>query len=381
MSSDPMGTGAGRVLLNGNAETVERFCTLAHSGAGPSRHRDPLLRAQDRVLIVTTAWGRGERDDAPLRRHFAALGRGHGGRFLDNLLLGVGLRTVLREREVVRALYAEHEHAWNQLFAAYSEENLSTVELFRSAWRRARDEHSAASVPDMLLLGDRLAGPPTHPVDQLVERSLSEQMRRHVRSLIEADDRHAETLRQLWEHFHDAAGLEHDSLWHELRAELVNKLLNASLVALVGGEPIHILTALRFFRLGPVFNEALRRGTHFFGSSAGAMALGRRVVIFHELREPRTEFQLLDRGADLVRGVQIFPHVQDRVQTDDPANLAYLAARFHGRACVGLNAGSTLALEPDHGRWRAWSAGDADVVIFGRNGDKIRYAPGDGIVL
>jgi len=104
--------------------------------------------------------------------------------------------------------------------------------------------------------------------------------------------------------------------------------------------------------------------------------LGRRVVIFHDRKTPRQEFELFDNGLGLVGGLQVFPHVDDRLQTGDPHNLAYLAARFRHRVCIGLNAGSTLALQAKSGGWEAWSAGDDEVVRFGPDGNKDRYAQG-----
>ena len=156
-------------------------------------------------------------------------------------------------------------------------------------------------------------------------------------------------------------------------------MLSASLIALPGGDPAKLLIATRFFRLENILLEAVRRGAHVFGSSAGAMVLGRRVVVFHDRRTPRQEFELFDNGIGLVGGLQIFPHVEDRLQTDDPHNLAYLAARFRHRVCVGLNAGATLGLQAREGGWDAWSAGDDDVVRFGPDGDKQRVPVGETV--
>ena len=375
-TSDPMGPDAGRILLNGNAETPERFCQLAHLGAGPSRQRDPLMRRQDRVTLVMASWGRGEGHDGPLRRAFAACGRGQ----VTNLGVFRGLVRLLRERPVIRGLFDEHEAAWNALYEAYSEENDSLVAGLRSAWERSRKELGATSMHNLLQTGDRhRPGPLTRPVRILVEHAFAQQLKRYVEALVQADDRRSWALSELWDHFHLAAGLEFDSLWHELREGMSRVLLDSSLIALTGGDPAKLLVALRMFRLQPVLLEALRRGAHVYGSSAGAMVLGRRLVIFHDRRAPRQEFQLFDNGIGLVGGFQVFPHVNDRLQTEDPHNLAYLAARFRHRVCLGLNGGSTLGLEADQGSWRAWSAGDDDVVRFGPEGTKIRYAPGQSL--
>ncbi len=372
-----MGPGAGRVLMNGNAETTARFCALGSRAAGPSRHRDPKLRAADRVLIVTASWGRGELNDGALRRGFAEQQRGEA----DNLRLWTAMSAFLGQRPIVRGLLSEHTAAWEQLREAYAVENDALTGTMRDAWARARRSLGIQHFPRLLKRGDRqLPGPPTRPVHHLIEHALAQQVQRNIDALVHADDLRAQGLRELWEHFRLAAGLEFDSLWQEQRLVLEQRILRSSLVALAGGDPSVLLTALRFFDLDGVFVEAIRRGVHVFGSSAGAMVMGQRVIIFHDRRLPRQEFLLLDNGLGLARGVQIFPHVHDRLHTEDPFNLAYLSARFRHRLCVGLNAGSTLALQPHQGQWLMWSAGDEDLVVFGPEGNKLRAAPGKRIL-
>lgn len=372
-TSDPMGPDAGRILLNGNAESVQRFCALAHLGAGPSRHRDPGLREQDRVVLINASWGRGEANDGPLRRGFAAEGRGK----VQNVGLYRAFVMLLRQRDTVRTLFDEHEAAWEALYEAYNDENDQIVASMRRGWERCQKELGSTSIHALLSAGDRhRPGPPTRPVRLYLESDFAQRLQRHVESLVQADDRRSTVLAELWQHFHLAAGLDFDPLWLELRKAMADALLDASLITLTGGDPAKLLIALRFFRLEGILLEAVRRGAHIFGSSAGAMVLGRRVVIFHDRRNPRQEFQLFDNGIGLVGGFQVFPHVNDRLQTEDADNLAYLAARFRHRVCLGLNAGSTLGLQADNGGWQAWSAGDDDVVRFGPSGSKERIGPG-----
>ena len=102
-------------------------------------------------------------------------------------------------------------------------------------------------------------------------------------------------------------------------------------------------------------------------------------------RYPRTadgqslaDFQLYDRGLLLVRDVQLFPHCMERIQTDDPDNLAYLARRFRHQVCVGLNQRSFLLLEL--APRRATSAGAEDgVYVFGPDGQKRCYRAGEEV--
>jgi hypothetical protein len=375
-----MGPTPGRILLNGNAESIERFVRLADQGLGESRHRDPIVRARDHIVVCTGAWGPGELNDAPIHRRLAEAGRGSGGRFTTNLALWTSMQRFLDARHVVKQLYDEHETVWWELFKAYSAENGATVANLRAAWDRARERFPDATMRELLTMGDRRPpGPRTRPASVFLRVGYGRSVQRAVNALQDADSRHAATLRGLWTHFHVAAGLEFDPLWQQLRSELVEKLLTASVLLLPGGSPSRLLTGFRFFQLEGVLAEALRRGTSFFGTSAGAMVLGRRMVIFNDRAVPRQEFQLLDNGVRLVEGLQIFPHVTDRVQTEDPANLAYLAARFQNRRCVGLNQGSVLELLPEGGRWKGRSIGEEDVVLFGPSGEKVRYPPGTDV--
>ncbi len=378
-SADPMGTTPGRILLNGNAESIERFVRLAHLGLGPSRHRDPRVRERDGVLICAAAWGPGETHDAPIRRHFADVGRGRGGEAIDNLELFSAQHQVLAARTAVQALYADHEAVWWELFHANAAENGATVAQLRGTWGRASERFTEVTLPQLLTQAERRPGPRTRPAATLLRVGFARSLQRAMATLRDGDARRAETLRELWRHFHVAAGIEFDPLWQQLRATLVNKILGTSAVVMPGGSPTRLLAALRFFQLENVLSEALRRGTSFFGSSAGAMVLGRRVAIFNDRAEPRQEFQLLDNGVHLIEGLQVFPHCTDRVQTDDAANLAYLAARFGERRCVGLNQGSVLQLVPHRGGWRARSVGDEDVVVFGPDGTKNRYPPDSAV--
>ena len=365
----------GRVLLNGNAESATRLATLARNVLQHPRHRDPQVRENGPLLVVTGAWGAGERNDGPVREALQrVVPRAHPP---INLELYTFMRMFLARRPVVDALYKEHLDVGMELAQSYNAENDATVGLLRDVLSRSQSRLEKVSLPGMLAMGDQPPpGPPTRPVDHLLRVELASQLRRSILHLQLADDRHSVTLEDLWAHFHLAAGLEFDDLWLSLRRRLADRILGSSAVVLLGGSPFRLLEGLRFFQLAPVLAEALRRGTDFLGTSAGAMSLGRRVVVFHDKRQPRQEFSLLDTGMGLVHGLQVFPHVTDRVQTEDMANLAYLAARFRHRACVGLNAGSLLMLEAVAGSWFGTSLGDEDVVVFGHDGTKHRYPLG-----
>jgi hypothetical protein len=66
----------------------------------------------------------------------------------------------------------------------------------------------------------------------------------------------------------------------------------------------------------------------------------------------------------------------DRIHTDDPDNLAYLARRFSAQLCAGLNEESFLLVDFAAGVARSVGKGDG-VYVFGRDGVKRRYDAGE----
>lgn len=124
----------------------------------------------------------------------------------------------------------------------------------------------------------------------------------------------------------------------------------------------------------------MRRGALVVAMSAGALSLCERVIVYDDFAAEQRDFQLYDRGLGLVRDVQVFPHCMDRIQTDDPDNLAYLARRFRHHLCVGLNQGSFLLLETRP--VRATSVGaSGPVIVFDAAGHKTGFGTGQSITL
>jgi hypothetical protein len=110
------------------------------------------------------------------------------------------------------------------------------------------------------------------------------------------------------------------------------------------------------------------------------MVLGERIIVYDDFAPERRDFQLFDRGLGLVQKFQLFPHCMDRIQTDDPSNLAYLARRFRYHSCVGLNERSFLQMELSPWRALSWGKGDG-VYVFNEEGQKLRYDFGADILL
>ena len=140
------------------------------------------------------------------------------------------------------------------------------------------------------------------------------------------------------------------------------------------------------FKLKGALEEALNRGTNFYAVSAGTALLCNSIILYDDYAEARRigrDFEFFDTGFGIVSSIQVFPHCMDRIKTDDPDNLAYLAHRFPSGACLGMNQESYLLREmvPDgtgQEQERFTSVGDKDgVYVFDPSGRKVVKRKGE----
>jgi hypothetical protein len=255
----------------------------------------------------------------------------------------------------------------------YLDHNAHLITLFRRALREAKALDAGVTLPHLMREeGHSIRGRP------LLRFALARELRQTLQTLEENDDNLVNLLRELEQRAFDAAGVTYNQAWRAARKRLERRILSASSILVFGGRLDLLLDALRFFRLREPMVEALRRGAQFVAMSAGAMVLCERVIVYDDLAETPRDFQLYDRGLELVRDIQLFPHCMERIQTDDPDNLAYLARRFRHHVCVGLNQRSFFLLEmaPRRGVSRG---GEDGVYVFGPDGEKLCYREGEAI--
>ena len=215
---------------------------------------------------------------------------------------------------------------------------------------------------------------------ELLSDFLVEDLGDTVSRLVENDHRLTRLITDLDHQFREGVGLAYHPLWRELRARLEQTLLKSSTVIIFGGHLEELHRSLTFFDLRGAFVESLRRGTTFITVSAGSLIMCERIIVFNDFASGN-EFQLFDRGFGMVRNLQVFPHCDDRIQVDDPNNLAYLAHRFGEQRCVGLNEGSFLLLDQDEAGTARSMGTDDGVYVFDRSGRKRRYDYGEELPL
>ena len=367
----------GRFVFNGNMGSIEALAQRVR----------PFLfdrTASPRVLIVTAAWGRGEYHEAPVRAALNAVGvpsRWEGGydRQITNLCAWHRWQEWLAAHPGAAALGRALAEVQENTRAFYVEKTSFHARRIRRACAHLRRLDPRFGLGD-LPLSPRDAIRPDAAVDPLglYRRGLSRELVHDLADLVQNDVRMLATLGEADEGLAVATGLRFDPAWQAARAELAARVLGADVILVPGGDPASLLGALRFFDLGPVFVEALRRGATYIGVSAGCLVACERIIIYDDnAGDPAArEFRLWDRGLGLLGGLQILPHCTDRIHTHDADNLAYLARRFSAHLCAGLNEESFLLV--DLADSTATSIGRHDGVVgFGVDGRKRLYGPGE----
>ncbi len=281
---------------------------------GPQRLAPTLAEACEalalpgdaRVAVITAGWQERESEHDEL---VAALGRP-----AVNLLLHARAE-----------LAFEHDHA---LFEAHRAKQ-DQLKLLQGLYRR-RLRHAMDSARELLDLTRRDHGPfadgegRTRAVVEL-EAALEEVRRldrHHLSCVLEVERAYTELERP-----HEHAVVV------EQREELTRTLAGCQAIAVAGGHVATILERLKLFELGP----ALAR-LPVIAWSAGAMALGERIVLFHD-RPPqgRGDAEVLHAGLGVFPGVVPLPHARHRLLLEDRARVALLARRFAPAACVALD--------------------------------------------
>ena len=373
----------GQILFNGNmaapSDFIERIASFVHRSS---------TNGSPNVLLVTAAWQEGEYGEAALREALNANGvrsdwQDGYDRAIPNLCAWHAWQQVLAERPQVAAVTDELEEVAEAVRRFYVAKTSFHARRVREAVAFARDKLGTFRLGDLPLTArDGLQPEPTLAGSALLERALTRELSHDLADLVRNDTRMLDALTELSDALAVRTGLHLDPLWQHWHATLSNLILAADTLILPGGEPGALLGALRFFDLGPALREALRRGALLCTVSAGSLVLCERMIVYDDFaKDPkRREFRLLDRGLGLIGGLQILPHCMDRIHTDDPDNLAYLARRFSTHVCVGLNQESFLLVEPAASKATAVGLHDA-VYVFGADGAKRRFAPGEALDL
>lgn len=286
---------------------------------GPQRgHPDVSTALRDLgavgdVAIITAGWQEWEDDDARLR---ASLGDG-----VHNL-----------------QLYGRAERVWNadpELAAAHHALQ-GQVRLLRRAYNM-RLAHAMDAWIDL----ERLR------IDAAVLDGERAEALEAVRAL---DGHHEARLRELRQAFDDRyTPLTRSDVMRE-RAELSDVLDGVAAVVVEGGHVPVLLNRLRLFGV-----DELLGGRTVVACSGGAMALGPRVVLFHDSPPwGPGHAEMGEFGLGLYDGLIPLPDGGARLRLDDTGRVGRMARRFAPAVCVVLDQGARATFED--GRWRGCEA-------------------------
>lgn len=378
---------SGRIIVNGNARAEADLIFDTKDAILHPTHQDEGIRRERTTVLVTAAWGPNEHRESHIKKALYEIGmqpRHVDGfdRRLVNLSAYHAFLEFERREPKLAASHAERDELIRRTRAVYLEKNAFYTAHMRQAFQHLQQFQPGRRLSDVLAatVSPRHRIPGRFRGSELLTDFLCEDLHDTVGRLVENDNRLTRLITDLDQQFREGVGLAYNDTWQELRHGLIQTLLSAGTVLIFGGNLETLHRCLSFFDLRGAFVEALRRGTTFVTVSAGSLLLCERIIIYDDFAQGK-EFHLFDRGFGLVRGLQIFPHCDDRIQVDDNDNLAYLAHRFGERRCVGLNEGSYLLLEQDD-EHKAVSLGAQDgVYVFDRSGEKRRYDKGEALPL
>lgn len=287
---------------------------------GPQRTKPTLLDAlQERgvegpVAAVTAGWEEREDEVERLEAHL--------GRPVLNLRL---------YRRAEEALSADPE-----LAAAYRERRARLTEL--GDLFRARLVHAYAAALEMR----RTQG---------TEDLLGPEREDALAALRSLDDRHLERLEEVHEEFEEEwRPRERPALARHVE-EVRRTVKSCAAVTVAGGNVAVLSNRLRLFDLPSMIG---RRPV--FAWSAGAMAAGERIVLFHDHPPQGPGIpEVFGRGMGLFEGLLPLPHASTRLRLGDPDRVSLFARRFAPDVCVALDGGDGVAFEG--GSWTVASGG------------------------
>lgn len=345
----------GSILFNGNVDRESDFIVRFRDRILASNHEDPAIRQSKKVLMITAAWKKDEYNEGHIR---AALnGIGIASRYENGYDANIQNLAVYHEFNLWKAKEAEpyrqyhaKQEVMKQIKQFYRRKNSQLVHLLKEQAQALKQSFPELSLGEVLQY-------PVHSMRKdlavLTPRQLqlhywTQDLQETMASIVANDEKMVDICNELDLSFQAASGVMQNPLYREIKKRLEERILSANSIFIFGGYVAVLWNRLNFFKLKGALVEALRRGTNFYTVSAGTGVLCNSIILYNDYADDRhvaSDFEFFDNGFGLVSKIQVFPHCMDRIKTDDPDNLAYLAHRFRASCCVGMNQESYLLLD------------------------------------
>lgn len=284
---------------------------------GPQQHVTTLAETLDRLGIdgpvcsITAGWQEREGE-------------------VDELIGHIGRPCVdLALYEAAEAVFSDE----SRLFQAHRARQ-DRLRLLQSLYRK-RLAHALAAAREMLAADGEAT---------LVGR----ERRAAINALRTLDRQHLRHIEDVHAHFDHTWDPRRHPLLAAVRERVTAQVAASSAVLVAGGHVSILINRLRLFGLADVL-----AGRHIVAWSAGAMALSRRIVVFHDSPpQGAGHAEVLDQGLGLLPAMLPLPHARERLHLDDPERIALMARRFGPDPAITLDAGARV-LGDDQG-WHAF---------------------------
>ncbi len=309
-------------------------------------HSDPKVRARRKVLLITAGWQGEEFAEAHLKRTLYEMGvaprvAGHRDPNVQNLSLYYEFKRFCKKEPELAENYREKQKALRRVMALYRRSNRMGLQLLKVQLATVQKWYPEWSFASLLDHAEQNAGR-GHDALGLA----AEELRLQLKRIREQDEWLLERLERLEAAFQDGHALRQNKSWLAKRRLLSGRIRGSATVVLYGGHLAVLLNRLRFFDLGGALQENLAAGGTIVARAAGAMALGERVVVYHdEYQDRHHTFEVLGRGVGLLPGLLLLPQHAERIRKGSQDHLTFLARRFPLRACIGLDEGAVLVVD------------------------------------
>lgn len=279
---------------------------------GPQRLQPMLAEAVDalgqpgRIATITAGWEEREGDD-------------------EELSTNLGNRDVnLRLYERAESLFEAHPEVLDA-HRVRRDRRARLRELYR-----IRLAHALDAARELITRRAERGGEPM--IDQEIADAISE-----IRDL---DQHHVDEVRRIRdEEFARSGVLDHPDV-ASARADVANVLDDCDAVVIAGGHVRVLLDVLLLFDLRSLLAER-----SLIAWSAGAMAIGTSVVLFHDSPpQGAGNAETSAPGLALHEGLLPLPHATRRLTLDDPDRVGLFASRFAPANAIAMDEGAWLHL-------------------------------------
>ncbi len=170
---------------------------------------------------------------------------------------------------------------------------------------------------------------------------LAAEQRHAIAQLRALDRHHLRRSEAAWQTFFERFAPETYAPLARHAEEITTIIERSAGVIVTGGNVAVLINRMRLFGVGPRLADR-----DLVAWSAGAMALARRIVLFHD-RSPdgRREAEVFGAGCGLIPGYVCLPNAKHRLRAGDRMRIGLMSRRFAPDHCIALDNAAELHLD------------------------------------